>query len=199
MMWHTLESLSLVSVNERETIWANFSVYHALGLWTIHPQFHLRTNSFIYTEYWVSRKDTVWKNKSLLLKILVNYYSMTCSPDPGYLWVLDAKALSHPGTECLTILLAGKVKCISEACDLWMNMPEKTLVWSIWLHIGDFIREGKTVKDNQKWIKPVWSVHSKGEELRNHSAELCCRKILTEIICHKQFLPRSPTFHHCWI
>ena len=65
--------------------------------------------------------------KSLLLKMIVNYNSMIRSPDPGYLWVLDAKALSRPGTECLTILLAGKVKCVSEACDLWMNMPGKNV------------------------------------------------------------------------
>ena len=40
------------------------------------------------------------KKKSLLLKMFVNYNSMIRSPDPGYLWVLDAKALSRPGTEC---------------------------------------------------------------------------------------------------
>lgn len=125
MLWPTLESLSLVSVNERETIWARFSGYHALGLWTIHLQFHLRTISFIYTKYWVSRKDTVLGGEKKFAIQNANYNSMIRSPDPGYPQLWDAKALSRPGTECLTILLAGKVKCISEACDLWMNMPEK--------------------------------------------------------------------------
>lgn len=77
--------------------------------------------------------------KSLLFKMqtTILWYAHQTQ---GYPQLWDAKALSHPGTECLTILLAGKVKCISEACDLWMNMPEKTLIWSIWLHTGDVSR-----------------------------------------------------------
>ena len=81
MLWPTLESLSLVSVNERETIWASFSGYHALGLWTIHLQSHLRTISFIYTKYWVSRKDTVWGEKRVCCwKCKLQFYDTLTRP-----------------------------------------------------------------------------------------------------------------------
>lgn len=122
MLWPTLESLSLVSVNERETIWAQALVDIMpwdCGLSIQSPPwelFHLSIpNIGFQKRYSLGGKKFAIQN--------ANYNSKdTPTSDPGYPQLWDAKALSRPGTECLTILLAGKVTVFLEACDLWMNM-----------------------------------------------------------------------------